>query len=346
MERNRRKRIFRKIHEKLGCETLFADRRGYILDSSEVSRIGQSLRIPVNIPEKRFFTDGGLLVYALSAGENVVQFVGIPEATAGAETLLKLIGVMLMDELEEMTREDFILEALNGKFPEEQMLYYMKRFNLPMYQRIQVLIVQIKVEHGDDVEFILNTLFPGEPVLRISSARYGIIRKPDKMTGDEAARRIYQSIYSELMFVPAVGIGTEGENFLALKESYEKAIKALEIGILHDPQSGIYSYRKLAVPLLIDHMKPDEIERLYRDTADNINSVINDEELIVTALRFFENDLNITETSRKLYVHRNTLIYRLNKVNKLTGYDLRHFEDALNFSIALNLQNVLKNNAG
>lgn len=346
MERNRRKRIFRKIHEKLGCEIVFADKRGSILESSDGSRVGQLLKLPAALGDKQFFRDSGLLIYVLNAGENTVQYVGVPESIAGSETLLKLIGVMLMDELEEMTREDFIMEAMGGKFQEEQLLYYMKRFNLPAYQRIQVLVVQIKVEHGDDVEFILNTLFPGEPVLRITSSRYGIIRKPDRLTGDEAARRIYQSIYSELLFMPAVGIGTETESFLKLGESYEKAVKALEIGMLHDPQAGIYSYKKLAVPLLIDHMNADEIERLYRDTAENINSVINDEELIVTALRFFENDLNITETSRKLYVHRNTLIYRLNKVHKLTGYDLRHFEDALNFSIALHLQNVLKNNAG
>ncbi len=345
MDRNKRKRVFRKIIDKMGCSVVFADRKGYILESSEPSRVGQFLKVPALEQDQLYYREGNLLIHILTGVTGSVQFIGIDSGIPGAETLLKLIGIMVLDELDEMTREDFILESLSGKFSEEQLLHYMKKFNLPLYQHIQVLVVQIKVEHGDDVEFILNTLFAGEPVLRVSSHRYAVIRKPDRISGEEAGRRIYQGIFSELVFVPYVGVGTEAESFLDLKSSFEKAVKALEIGMLHDPQTGVYSYRKLAVPLLIDHMDFQAVENLYQDTAGNINAVLNDEELIVTAQRFFENDLNITETSRKLYVHRNTLIYRLNKIHKLTYYDLRKFEDALNFSIGLYLHNVMKNHS-
>lgn len=331
--------------DKMGCAVVFADRKGYILESSESGKVGQFLKLPPPDAEQPYYRDGNLLVHHLAGVTGSVQFIGVDHSIPGAETLLKLMGIMALDELDEMTREDFILDSMAGKFTEEQQLHYMKKFDLPLYQHIQVLVVQIKVEHGDDVEFILNTLFAGEPVLRVSTNRYAVIRKPDRISGEEAGRRIYQGIFSELVFVPFVGVGTEAESFLDLKSSYEKAVKSLEIGMLHDPHTGVYSYRKLAVPLLIDHMDFQAVERLYDDTAGNINAVLNDEELIVTALRFFENDLNITETSRKLYVHRNTLIYRLNKIHKLTCYDLRKFEDALNFSIGLYLHNVMKNHS-
>lgn len=345
MDRNKRKRVFRKIIDKIGCAVVFADRKGYILESSESSRVGQFLKMPGAEEELSYYREGNLLVHSLSGVTGSVQYIGIDHSIPGAETLLKLIGIMALDELDEMTREDFLLDSMAGKFSEEQLLHYLKKFDLPLYQHIQVLVVQIKVEHGDDVEFILNTLFSGEPVLRVSSNRYAVIRRPDRISGEEAGRRIYQGIFSELVFVPYVGVGTEAESFLDLKSSYEKAVKSLEIGMLHDPHTGVYSYRKLAVPLLIDHMNFHAVENLYQDTAGNINAVLNDEELIVTALRFFENDLNITETARKLYVHRNTLIYRLNKIHKLTYYDLRKFEDALNFSIGLYLHNVMKNHS-
>lgn len=343
MDRNKRKRVFRKIIDKMGCALVFADRKGYILESSEPGRVGQFLKVPTLDEDQVYFREGQLLVHILSGITGSIQYIGIDQKVPGAESLLKLIGIMALDELDEMTREDFILDSMAGKFSDEQLLHYMKKFNLPLYQHIQVMVVQIKVEHGDDVEFILNTLFTGEPVLRVSSNRYAVIRKPDRISGEEAGKRIFQGIFSELVFVPFVGVGTEADSFLDLKTSYDKAVKALEIGMLHDPQTGVYSYRKLAVPLLIDHMSFHDVETLYQDTAGNINAVLNDEELIVTALRFFENDLNITETSRKLYVHRNTLIYRLNKIHKLTSYDLRRFEDALNFSIGLYLHNVMKN---
>lgn len=345
MDRNKRKRVFRKIIDKIGCAVVFADRKGYILESSESARVGQFLKMPGAEEELSYYREGNLLVHSLSGVTGSVQYIGIDHSIPGAETLLKLIGIMALDELDEMTREDFLLDSMAGKFSEEQLLHYLKKFDLPLYQHIQVLVVQIKVEHGDDVEFILNTLFSGEPVLRVSSNRYAVIRRPDRISGEEAGRRIYQGIFSELVFVPYVGVGTEAESFLDLKSSYEKAVKSLEIGMLHDPHTGVYSYRKLAVPLLIDHMNFHAVENLYQDTAGNINAVLNDEELIVTALRFFENDLNITETARKLYVHRNTLIYRLNKIHKLTYYDLRKFEDALNFSIGLYLHNVMKNHS-
>lgn len=340
MDRNKRKRVFRRIIDKMDCAVLFADRKGYILESSESGKVGQFLKLQSG--ENGIIREGNLLIQPLSDAAGGIQYIGIDHRTQGAENLLKLMGLMVLDELDEMTREDFILEALHGKFSEEQMLHYMKKFNLPLHQSMQVLVVQIKVEHGDDVEFILNTLFAGEPVLRVNSNRYAIICRTDRLTGEEAGRRIYQGIFSELVFVPYVGVGTEVESFMGVKQSFDKAVKALDTGMLHDLQAGVYSYRKLVVPLMIDHMEFAAVESLYEDTAGNINTVLNDEELIVTALRFFENDLNITETSRKLYVHRNTLIYRLNKIHKLTGYDLRKFEDALNFSVGLHLHNVMK----
>ncbi len=110
---------------------------------------------------------------------------------------------------------------------------------------------------------------------------------------------------------------------------------ALELVVFTITQVKSLIYKSLVVPLLIKNMDLNELETMYLDIAANLNSVINDEELILTALRFFENDLNITETSRKLFVHRNTLIYRLNKIHKLTDFDLRKFEDALNFNIGL-----------
>jgi carbohydrate diacid regulator len=60
-----------------------------------------------------------------------------------------------------------------------------------------------------------------------------------------------------------------------------------------------------------------------------------DDETMVTIQKFFENSLNISETARQLYIHRNTLVYRLERLEKMIGLDIRKFEDAMTFKIAM-----------
>jgi len=98
----------------------------------------------------------------------------------------------------------------------------------------------------------------------------------------------------------------------------------------------------MALPIIINEMPWDQLNRIYKAISGNIHIVIDDDELILTAQRFFEHSLNVTDTSQVLFIHRNTLIYRLNKIEKLTGFDLRKFEDALNFYIGLYMNNRIK----
>jgi len=344
MDRNRRKRVFRKIHEMIQCDMLFTDRNGYVLESTDEKRLGDYIQLSHQSESVDIFTLNDFMGYRFKTKENKDHFLLIKDQNPETEKLLKIMGLMLLDEFEEISKEDFIREILMNKVSDEHILNHLKKFQIQLNEKLVTFIVQIKVEFAEEVETILSSLFPNDTVLKFNNMRYVIIKKLDDTEPVDIAKLVFKAIFEELVFEPRIGIGTDIDNFLNLKESFDKAAMALEIGSVHYYTSKIFNYKSLVVPLLIKNMDLNELETMYLDIAANLNSVINDEELILTALRFFENDLNITETSRKLFVHRNTLIYRLNKIHKLTDFDLRKFEDALNFNIGLYMHNVIKKN--
>ena len=118
---------------------------------------------------------------------------------------------------------------------------------------------------------------------------------------------------------------------------------ALEVGKIFYAEKSVVAYHALGIGRLI-YQLPENLCRIFIQEifgSDHLPEEI-DEEILMTVQKFFENNLNISETSRKLFVHRNTLVYRIEKVQKATGLDMRSFEDALTFNIALMVLNYLK----
>ncbi|MBO4732970.1 MAG: helix-turn-helix domain-containing protein, partial [Clostridia bacterium] len=119
---------------------------------------------------------------------------------------------------------------------------------------------------------------------------------------------------------------------------------ALEVGKVFDTDKTIVSYDNLGIARLIYQLPTTLCETFLhevfkRGAIDNL-----DQETLFTIQRFFENNLNVSETSRKLFVHRNTLVYRLEKIKKITGLDLRQFDHAIIFKIALMVDKYLRSN--
>ena len=119
---------------------------------------------------------------------------------------------------------------------------------------------------------------------------------------------------------------------------------ALEVGKVFDTEKVIVSYDNLGIARLIYQLPTTLCEMFLREVfkKNSIDSL--DQETLFTIQRFFENSLNVSETSRKLFVHRNTLVYRLEKIKRLTGLDLREFDDAIIFKVALMVKKYLMAN--
>ena len=155
------------------------------------------------------------------------------------------------------------------------------------------------------------------------------------------AKDIFDKILSEYSVKVAIGIGTVVEGLKELARSYKEAQVSIDVGRVFDTEKDIISYDNLGIGRLIYQLPTTLCDMFLQEVFKKGPLESLDKETLMTIQAFFENNLNVSETSRKLFVHRNTLVYRLEKIRKLTGLDLREFEHAITFKVALMVKKYL-----
>ena len=155
------------------------------------------------------------------------------------------------------------------------------------------------------------------------------------------AQSIEETLNSEIFVKTVIGIGTIASHIRELADSYKEAQTAIEVGKVFDTEKSIINYENLGLGRLI-YQLPTTLCEIFLSEVFKKNSIdALDQETLFTINKFFENNLNVSETSRKLFVHRNTLVYRLEKIKKITGLDLREFDHAIIFKVALMVKKYL-----
>ncbi len=149
------------------------------------------------------------------------------------------------------------------------------------------------------------------------------------------AEMIVDNMQTEVMVRVRVGYGSVVYNLQDIARSYQEARMALEVGKIFYAEREAFSYRFLGIGRLIYQLPMSLCEMFIKEVFGDEIPDIFDEENATTIQKFFENNLNISETARQLYLHRNTLVYRLERIEKMTGLDIRRFDDAMKFKIAL-----------
>ena len=139
-----------------------------------------------------------------------------------------------------------------------------------------------------------------------------------------------------------VAYGTIVKEIKEVSRSYKEARMAMDVGKIFSAENDIYAYSSLGIGRLIYQLPIPLCKMFIKEIFGNKSPDDFDEETLTTINKFFENSLNVSETSRQLYIHRNTLVYRLDKLQKSTGLDLRVFEDAITFKIALMVVKYMK----
>ena len=152
---------------------------------------------------------------------------------------------------------------------------------------------------------------------------------------DKTANMILDMLNTEAMTKVRVAYGTVINDIKEVSRSYKEAKMALEVGKIFYADKNVVPYNNLGIGRLIYQLPIPLCEMFMTEVfGENLPDTF-DEETLTTINKFFENNLNVSETSRQLYVHRNTLVYRLEKLEKSTGLDIRKFDDALTFKIAM-----------
>ena len=155
------------------------------------------------------------------------------------------------------------------------------------------------------------------------------------------ALNIQDKLTRELGLRTVIGVGTIVGHVRELARAYKEAQVAIEVGKVFDTEKSIINYENLGIGRLI-YQLPTTLCDMFLQEVFKKNPIDSlDQETLFTIDKFFENNLNVSETARKLFVHRNTLVYRLEKIKKLTGLDLREFDDAITFKVALMVKKYL-----
>ena len=158
---------------------------------------------------------------------------------------------------------------------------------------------------------------------------------------EKLAQDISDTISSEFYCKVGIGIGTIVENIKDLARSYKESQIAIEVGKVFESEKEIISYENLGIGRLIYQLPTTLCDMFLTEVFKHGSLETLDKETLQTIQVFFDNNLNVSETSRKLFVHRNTLVYRLEKIKKITGLDLREFDHAITFKVALMVKRYL-----
>lgn len=211
-----------------------------------------------------------------------------------------------------------------------------------------VLLIRQRADSDPAVLEAVQSLFPDrltDFVLPITDTDIAVIRQLPEGTENrdlyKTASQIFETLTQDRELSLVIGIGTIVYHIRELARSYKEAQVAIDVGKVFDTEKEIIHYENLGIGRLIYQLPTTLCEMFLQEVfkKNPISSLYP--ETLYTINKFFENNLNVSETARKLFVHRNTLVYRLEKIKKLTGLDLREFDDAITFKVALMVKQYL-----
>ncbi len=224
-----------------------------------------------------------------------------------------------------------------------------KKLHIDTNVRRVVFIIETKNEKDTNALETVRSLFSGKTKDFITAVDEKNIILVKELKGNEGyedlnrtAKMILDMLNSEAMSRVHVAYGTIINEIKDESRSYKEAKMALDVGKIFYSNRNVVAYNNLGIGRLIYQLPMPLCKMFIREVFEGKSPEEFDDETLATINKFFENSLNVSETSRQLYIHRNTLVYRLDKLQKGTGLDLRIFEDAITFKIALMVVKYMK----
>ncbi|MDE6673753.1 MAG: helix-turn-helix domain-containing protein, partial [Acetatifactor sp.] len=224
-----------------------------------------------------------------------------------------------------------------------------KKLHVDVVAPRAVFLIETRLEKDSIVMELLKGMFSsqsGDYITAVDESNVILIKTLEQTATYEnlcdVAHTIVAMMNAEAMLNVRVTFGTVVQELKDVSKSYKEAKLALDVGKIFYAEHNVVAYSALGIGRLI-YQLPINLCRIFIEEIFGSN-VPNDldEETLITINKFFENNLNVSETSRQLFVHRNTLVYRIEKIQRSTGLDLRNFDDALTFKIALMVVNYMK----
>jgi len=334
------------------------DSGGTVVASGELSLVGTRLdNAELQDGRDQITTVGGRTLKALAGWSTETEYAVFVEGEDEVARTACIMAVVTLNEAkvyyeEKHDKTAFIKNIISDNILPGEVYARAKELLFPTdVARAVFLIRQVD---GNDIATVelLQNLYPDKErdfVVAVNETDIVLIKEMDPAAeGRELmaiATRVESTILSKLSVKTVMGVGTLARHLRDLADRYKEAQVAIEVGKVFETEKTIIQYESLGIGRLIYQLPITLCEMFLAEIFKKSPIDSLDQETLYTINRFFENNLNVSETSRKLFVHRNTLVYRLEKIKKLTGLDLREFDHAIVFKVALMVKKYLNSQA-
>ena len=256
---------------------------------------------------------------------------------------------LLVAYKERFDKDNFIKNLLLDNLLLVDIYNRAKKLHIETDAKRVVYLIETKNEKDTNALETVRTLFAGKPrdfITAVDERNIIIVKELKQNEGYDnlmnTAKVIVDMLNTEAMSKVHVAYGTIVNEIKDISRSYKEAKMALDVGKIFYSERKVVAYNNLGIGRLIFQLPMPLCKMFIREIFDGKSPDDFDEETLVTINKFFENSLNVSETSRELYIHRNTLVYRLDKLQKSTNLNLRVFDDAITFKIALMVVKYMK----
>ncbi len=330
------------------------DDTGLILGCSEESQTGTNHPAAAEVLEDRsiFHEAQGQLFQKVYIKARLEFIVFIAVEGEQSRQLLSMLAVNVSNIRnyyeEKFDRANFIKNIITDNILPGDIQLKAKELHIPFNVYRAVFLIKIEAVKEIQSHEVIQSLFPKKLrdfVIALDDESTVLIKElksgDDVNEIDKTAKAIIDTLNTEIMVKAQIGIGSIVDSVRDIGRSFKEAQTALHIGSIFENDKTISNYNNLGIGRLI-YQLPTTMCKLFLKEVFKENSLdALDQETILTIQKFFENNLNVSETSRQLYVHRNTLVYRLDKIQKITGLDLRSFDDAIIFKVSMLVKKYL-----
>ena len=272
-----------------------------------------------------------------------------PEIAVYGEMGVSQLSNLLFAYKEKMDRNRFVQNLLLDNMLLVDVYNQARKMKIPIEHKRCIFLVEPKQESDNFVLETLRGLFAtgsGDFVTAVDEHQIILVKAFEQTDGytevSQVAKTVSDTLNMEAMVSVRVAYGTMVDELKDVSKSYKEASMALDVGKVFYVERNILAYNELGIGRLIHQLPVSLCDMFLKEVFEGDIQGLFDEEELTTVFSFFENNLNISETARQLYVHRNTLVYRLEKIEKKTGLDVRKFDDALTFKIAIMVADHMK----
>lgn len=283
-----------------------------------------------------------------------LEFILISRGSSEDVYMLGRVAVCQLQNLiiayrERYDKNNFIQNLLLDNMLMVDIYNRARKLHIDTEVRRVVFLIETKYEKDNTAMEIVKSLFNNQAkdfITAVDEKNIILVQELKETDGydevEQTARMLRDMLNTEAMSSVKIAYGTIVKEIRQVSRSYKEAKMALDVGKIFYIEKSIIAYNTLGIGRLIYQLPMPLCQMFMKEVFTEVTPDSFDEETLTTINKFFENSLNVSETARQLYIHRNTLVYRLEKLEKSTGLDIRVFDDALTFKIAMMVVNYMK----